>query len=41
MKEIGAVLQVTESRVSQIHTQAIIRLRTCLAALRDSLANAS
>ena len=41
MKEIGAVLQVTESRVSQIHTQAIIRLRACLASLRDSLANAS
>jgi len=40
MKEIGAVLQVTESRVSQIHTQAIVRLRACLASLRDSLANA-
>lgn len=38
MKEIGAVLNVTESRVSQIHTQAIIRLRNCLAGLRDSLA---
>jgi len=36
MKEIGAVLKVTESRVSQIHTQAIIRLRSCLAALRES-----
>lgn len=41
MKEIGAVLQVTESRVSQIHTQAIVRLRACLASLRDSLALAS
>ena len=38
MKEIGAVLGVTESRVSQIHTQAVIRLRSCLASLRDSLA---
>lgn len=27
MKEIGKVLSLTESRVSQIHTQAIIRLR--------------
>ena len=27
MKEVGAVLGVTESRVSQIHTQAVIRLR--------------
>ncbi|HEY6804706.1 MAG TPA: FliA/WhiG family RNA polymerase sigma factor [Pyrinomonadaceae bacterium] len=38
MKEIGAVLNVTESRVSQIHTQAIVRLRASLAVLRDSLA---
>jgi len=27
MKEIGNVLNITESRVSQIHTQAVIRLR--------------
>ena len=27
MKEVGAVLGVTESRVSQIHTQAVLRLR--------------
>lgn len=27
MKEIGKVLDVTESRVSQLHTQAILRLR--------------
>jgi len=27
MKEIGRVLSLTESRVSQIHTQAVIRLR--------------
>jgi len=41
MKEIGSVLGVTESRVSQIHTQAIIRLRACLGSLRDSLALAT
>jgi RNA polymerase sigma factor for flagellar operon FliA len=27
MKEIGRVLDLTESRVSQIHTKAILRLR--------------
>ena len=27
MKEIAAVLEVTESRVSQIHSQAVLRLR--------------
>lgn len=31
MKEIGVVLGVTESRVSQIHTQAMVRLRAVLA----------
>jgi len=40
MKEIGVVLGVTESRVSQIHTQAVIRLRAWLASMRDSLAPA-
>ena len=30
LKEIGQVLDVTESRVSQLHTQAIIRLRSKL-----------
>ena len=30
MKEIGKVLEITESRVSQIHSQAIIHLRTKL-----------
>jgi len=30
LKEIGEVLGVTESRVSQLHTQAVIRLRTKL-----------
>jgi RNA polymerase sigma factor FliA len=34
MKEVGAALGVTESRVSQIHTQAVIRLRTSLQALQ-------
>lgn len=38
MKEIGAVLGVTESRVSQVHTQAVVRLRTALSAKRPSLA---
>jgi RNA polymerase sigma factor for flagellar operon FliA len=27
MKEIGKVLKLTESRVSQIHTKAVLRLR--------------
>jgi RNA polymerase sigma factor FliA len=30
MKEIGVVLKVSESRVSQIHTQAVLRLRNAL-----------
>lgn len=30
MKEIGVVLKVSESRVSQIHTQAILRLRNAI-----------
>ncbi|NNF99232.1 MAG: FliA/WhiG family RNA polymerase sigma factor [Desulfobacteraceae bacterium] len=30
MKEIGKVLSITESRVSQIHTQAVIHLRSKL-----------
>jgi len=30
LKEIGAVLGVTESRVSQIHSQAVVRLRARL-----------
>ena len=28
LKEIGAVLEVSESRVCQIHGQAVMRLRT-------------
>ena len=30
MKEIGAVLEITESRVSQIHSKAVLHLRTKL-----------
>jgi len=30
LKEIGAVLGVTESRVSQLHSQAVARLRNHL-----------
>ncbi|AID79007.1 RNA polymerase sigma factor WhiG [Escherichia coli Nissle 1917] len=33
LKEIGAVLEVGESRVSQLHSQAIKRLRTKLGKL--------
>jgi RNA polymerase sigma factor for flagellar operon FliA len=31
MKEIGAVLGYTESRISQIHTKALLKLKTRLA----------
>jgi len=34
MKEIGLTLGVVESRVSQIHSAAVVRLRAALAALR-------
>ncbi len=40
LKEIGAILGVSESRVSQIHTKAIGRLRTRLRPNRDILASA-
>ena len=30
LKEIGEVLGVSESRVSQIHTQTVVRLRSKL-----------
>ena len=30
LKEIGAVLKVTESRVCQLHGQALLRLKTAL-----------
>ena len=35
LKEIGAVLGVSESRVSQIHSQAAMRLRARLSDWRD------
>jgi RNA polymerase sigma factor FliA len=36
LREIGAVLEVSESRVCQLHTKAILRLRATLqAALRS------
>ncbi len=35
MKETGAVLNITESRVSQIHSKAVFRLRTKLKVLLD------
>jgi RNA polymerase sigma factor for flagellar operon FliA len=34
MKEIGEVLDLTESRVSQIHTKAILRLRVRINSLK-------
>ena len=37
LKEIGEVLGVSESRVSQIHTKAIVRLRGRLQRFRESL----
>jgi RNA polymerase sigma factor for flagellar operon FliA len=36
LKEIGAVLGVTESRVCQIHGQALIRLRSRMGDWRDT-----
>jgi RNA polymerase sigma factor for flagellar operon FliA len=36
MKEIGLTLGVVESRVSQIHSSAVLRLRTALAGLRGA-----
>ena len=36
MKEIGLTLGVVESRVSQIHSSAVVRLRAALATLRPS-----
>jgi RNA polymerase sigma factor for flagellar operon FliA len=40
MKEIGLTLGVVESRVSQIHSSAVVRLRASLAGMRsgDSIA---
>jgi RNA polymerase sigma factor for flagellar operon FliA len=40
LKEIGRTLGVSESRVSQIHTKAMLRLRGRLRSLQDSLLSA-
>lgn len=37
LKEIGKVLEVTESRVSQLHTKAIIRLKAKLTNIRKGI----
>lgn len=39
LREIGAVLEVTQSRVCQLHSQAISRLRASLGDSLDSLKN--
>ncbi|MFW6313807.1 MAG: sigma-70 family RNA polymerase sigma factor, partial [Spirochaetota bacterium] len=37
LKEIGQVLEVTESRVSQLHTKAIMRLRAKLTNIKKGI----
>jgi RNA polymerase sigma factor for flagellar operon FliA len=37
LKEIGQILEVTESRVSQLHTKAIMRLRSKLTNMRKGI----
>ncbi|RKX76332.1 MAG: RNA polymerase sigma factor WhiG [Spirochaetes bacterium] len=37
LKEIGQVLEVTESRVSQLHTKAIMRLRARLTSIKKGI----
>ena len=37
LKEIGEVLEVTESRVSQLHTKAIMRLRGRLGRVKSNI----
>ena len=37
LKEIGEVLEVTESRISQLHTKAIMRLRSKLTGLKRGI----
>jgi RNA polymerase sigma factor for flagellar operon FliA len=37
LKEIGQVLEVTESRVSQLHTKAILHLRSKLTNIRKGI----
>jgi len=41
MKEIGLTLGVVESRVSQIHSSAVLHLRAALAGLRSGGAPSS
>ncbi|MDI3257251.1 MAG: FliA/WhiG family RNA polymerase sigma factor [Kyrpidia sp.] len=36
-KEVAEVLGVTPARVSQLHTKALLRLRSCLAGFREDL----
>jgi RNA polymerase sigma factor for flagellar operon FliA len=40
LKEIGAVLKVTESRACQLHGQALVRLKARLADWRDGRSEA-
>jgi len=35
MKEIGQILGITESRVCQIHTKSVLRLRAKLKSMLD------
>lgn len=37
LKEIGKVLEVTESRVSQLHTKSIMRLRAKLTNIKKGI----
>jgi RNA polymerase sigma factor for flagellar operon FliA len=37
LRDIGKVLDVTESRVSQLHTKAILRLRSKLTNIRKGI----
>ena len=37
LKEIGKVLEVTESRISQLHTKAIMRLRAKLTNIKKGI----
>ena len=37
LREIGEVLEVTESRVSQLHTKAVMRLRGKLAQMKGAI----
>ena len=41
LKEIGAVLKVTESRACQLHGQALVRLKARLSDWREGMAGAS